>query len=80
LPEFFTSCPSEYPVPATYCTEPQLPLTDELEGAMELDERKELLEGATLDGCVDEREEDEGAIELDEATPSQLPNRAHSCH
>lgn len=74
-------------MPATYCDEAQLPPTDELDGATELDERElGILEGALLDlaelegtmleGAEDERTDD-GALEL---APSHVPNNAHSCH
>ena len=69
-------------MPATYCDEAQLPPTDELDGATELDERElGMLEGAVLDlaeleGAEDERTDD-GTLEL---APSHDPNNAHSCH
>jgi hypothetical protein len=70
-------------VPAPYCPELQVPPTDELDGAIELDDLE--LGTELLEGAIDERDEgdaDEGALELvtDELAPSQLPSSTHSCH
>lgn len=72
-----------YAVPAAYCGDAQLPPFTELDEALDkMEELDRTLDNELLEEIIDERDDDEGTVELidDDVTPSHTPNNVHSCH
>ena len=70
-------------MPATYCGAVQLPPVTELDDELDSTEALErTLDNELLAGTIDERDDDEGTVELidDDEAPSHTPNSVHSCH